>query len=92
MLNNIEQTPKKISSNKKHHVLLSLEQKEMKEQLKEQNTTYSFLQKRQQIRKIRMELPIYQKKDEIIATIRENQIVMIIGETGSGKTTQIVQY
>lgn len=34
MLNNIEQTPKKISSSKKHHVLLSLEQKEMLENLR----------------------------------------------------------
>jgi hypothetical protein len=37
------------------------ETKEIKEnEIKEQNTTTSFLQKRQQIRKIRMELPIYQ--------------------------------
>ena len=34
MLNNIEQTPKKILSNKKQHVLLSLEQKEMLENLR----------------------------------------------------------
>ena len=52
----------------------------------------NIIQQRQEIRRIRSELPIYQKKEEIIRTIRENQIVMIIGETGSGKTTQIAQY
>ena len=34
-------------------------------------------------------LPISQRKDEIIAAIRNNQAVVIAGETGSGKTTQI---
>lgn len=34
-------------------------------------------------------LPIIQKKDEIQQAILKNQIVMICGETGSGKSTQI---
>src|SRR5262245_34708192 len=35
------------------------------------------------------ELPIAVRKDEIIAAIRDRQVVVIAGETGSGKTTQI---
>jgi ATP-dependent helicase HrpA len=35
------------------------------------------------------ELPISQRKDEILATIRDHQVVVIAGETGSGKTTQL---
>jgi ATP-dependent helicase HrpA len=35
------------------------------------------------------ELPISQRKDEIVAAIRANRVVVIAGETGSGKTTQI---
>jgi ATP-dependent helicase HrpA len=35
------------------------------------------------------ELPITTRKDEIVAAIRANQVVVIAGETGSGKTTQI---
>jgi ATP-dependent helicase HrpA len=35
------------------------------------------------------ELPVTMRKDEIVAAIRENQVVIIAGETGSGKTTQI---
>jgi ATP-dependent helicase HrpA len=34
-------------------------------------------------------LPVSQKKDEILATIRDHQVVIVAGETGSGKTTQL---
>lgn len=34
-------------------------------------------------------LPVVQRADEIIACIKTNQIVIIAGETGSGKTTQL---
>lgn len=36
-----------------------------------------------------MELPVAAKKDDIKAAIAANQVVIIAGETGSGKTTQI---
>ena len=35
------------------------------------------------------ELPVAEKKDQIKAAIAANQVVIIAGETGSGKTTQI---
>ncbi len=35
------------------------------------------------------ELPVSQKRDEIIAAIEKNQVIIICGETGSGKTTQL---
>ncbi|ETS30889.1 ATP-dependent RNA helicase HrpA [Photorhabdus temperata] len=34
-------------------------------------------------------LPVSQKKDDIYKAIRDHQVVIIAGETGSGKTTQI---
>lgn len=34
-------------------------------------------------------LPVSQKKDDIAAAIRDHQVVIVAGETGSGKTTQI---
>ena len=34
-------------------------------------------------------LPISQARDEIMAAIRDHQVVIVAGETGSGKTTQI---
>ena len=35
------------------------------------------------------DLPISQKREEIAKAIRDNQVVVICGETGSGKTTQL---
>ncbi|GHH37943.1 ATP-dependent RNA helicase HrpA [Streptomyces candidus] len=34
-------------------------------------------------------LPVSQKKDDIAEAIRDHQVVIVAGETGSGKTTQI---
>ncbi|SFI91869.1 ATP-dependent helicase HrpA [Amycolatopsis sacchari] len=35
------------------------------------------------------ELPVSRRKDDIAAAIRDNQVVIVAGETGSGKTTQL---
>ena len=35
------------------------------------------------------ELPVAQRRDEIAAAIRDHQVVVVAGETGSGKTTQL---
>lgn len=40
----------------------------------------------------RQSLPIYKLKDELVKAVNDNQILIVIGETGSGKTTQITQY
>jgi ATP-dependent helicase HrpA len=36
-----------------------------------------------------LELPVSGKKDDIAATIQQHQVVIVCGETGSGKTTQL---
>ena len=38
------------------------------------------------------ELPIFAKKDEIIEAIVRNRVIVVSGETGSGKTTQLPKY
>ncbi|MEO9323271.1 ATP-dependent RNA helicase HrpA [Nocardioides sp. C4-1] len=35
------------------------------------------------------QLPVSQRKDEILEAIRDHQVVIVAGETGSGKTTQL---
>lgn len=37
-------------------------------------------------------LPVFASRQELLNVIRENSVVIIIGETGSGKTTQLTQY
>ncbi|GMH02286.1 hypothetical protein Nepgr_004125 [Nepenthes gracilis] len=40
----------------------------------------------------RKSLPVWQQKDEFLRALRANQILILVGETGSGKTTQIPQF
>ncbi|KAL8052410.1 hypothetical protein ABFX02_05G002500 [Erythranthe guttata] len=40
----------------------------------------------------RQYLPIFSVREELLQVIRENQVVIVVGETGSGKTTQLTQY
>ena len=35
------------------------------------------------------ELPVSERKDDLLAAIRDHQVVVVAGETGSGKTTQL---
>ncbi len=44
------------------------------------------------IKEQRESLPIFQLKKSLMEKIRNNRILVVIGETGSGKTTQITQY
>ncbi|XP_060799719.1 probable ATP-dependent RNA helicase DHX40 [Neoarius graeffei] len=37
-------------------------------------------------------LPIYQYRHKLIEAVKENQFLVVTGETGSGKTTQLPQY
>jgi pre-mRNA-splicing factor ATP-dependent RNA helicase DHX38/PRP16 len=34
-------------------------------------------------------LPVFEVREELLQVIRENQVVVVVGETGSGKTTQV---
>nr|PIL98407.1 putative pre-mRNA-splicing factor ATP-dependent RNA helicase [Toxoplasma gondii COUG] len=40
----------------------------------------------------RQSLPIYRLREPLLKAIKENQVLIVIGETGSGKTTQMTQY
>ncbi|XP_031270199.1 probable pre-mRNA-splicing factor ATP-dependent RNA helicase DEAH5 [Pistacia vera] len=44
------------------------------------------------IQEQRKSLPIYKLKKELIQAVHDNQVLVVIGETGSGKTTQVPQY
>ncbi|GAA0173236.1 RNA helicase [Lithospermum erythrorhizon] len=40
----------------------------------------------------RQSLPIFKLKKELIEAVHDNQVLVVIGETGSGKSTQLTQY
>jgi len=60
---------------------------------KAENKTLSYgIISNKSIKDQRESLPIYKLKQELIRAIKENQVLVVIGETGSGKTTQMTQY
>ncbi|KAL1745109.1 pre-mRNA splicing factor [Schizophyllum fasciatum] len=44
------------------------------------------------IEETRKSLPIYQYREQLIEAIQEHQVLIVVAETGSGKTTQLPQY
>ncbi|CAI7627179.1 unnamed protein product [Penicillium pancosmium] len=44
------------------------------------------------ILKARRDLPVHQQRDEFLQLYQQSQILVFVGETGSGKTTQIPQF
>lgn len=65
---------------------LTKEQRALQEQLKAAEAKAS------SIEDTRKSLPIYTFRDDLLKAISEYQVLIIVGETGSGKTTQIPQY
>ena len=54
-------------------------------------TAIPTLKRRPSVAESRMDLPILAEEQAIVESIRMNPVVIIAGETGSGKTTQVPQ-
>ncbi|KAL8139986.1 hypothetical protein V2J09_006007 [Rumex salicifolius] len=50
------------------------------------------LSESEKLQEDRKTLPIYPYREELLQAINDHQVLIIVGETGSGKTTQIPQY
>ncbi|XP_057291109.1 pre-mRNA-splicing factor ATP-dependent RNA helicase PRP16-like [Hydractinia symbiolongicarpus] len=48
--------------------------------------------RRKTLKEQREYLPIFAARSELLTIIRDNPVVVIVGETGSGKTTQLTQF
>lgn len=44
------------------------------------------------MREQREYLPVFAVREDLLKVVRDNQVIIIVGETGSGKTTQLTQY
>ncbi|XP_065674723.1 pre-mRNA-splicing factor ATP-dependent RNA helicase PRP16 isoform X2 [Hydra vulgaris] len=62
------------------------------EVMKEKNEASSDFCKKKTLKEQRQYLPIFAARSELLTIIRDNPVVVIVGETGSGKTTQLTQY
>ncbi|KAL5981951.1 Pre-mRNA-splicing factor ATP-dependent RNA helicase DEAH1 [Asimina triloba] len=62
---------------------------ELPSKVSEDSVEKSMLQKLKDERKT---LPIYPYREELLQAVNDHQVLVVVGETGSGKTTQIPQY
>lgn len=62
-----------------------------KNSMKESHASSVFSQTKS-IRQQREFLPAFACRQDLLRLLRENQVVIVVGETGSGKTTQLAQY
>ncbi|KAG5684933.1 hypothetical protein PVAND_014141 [Polypedilum vanderplanki] len=62
------------------------------EHMMKQSEEGNFSNKRKKISQQRRSLPVFAVRQDLLNVIRENSVVIIVGETGSGKTTQLTQY
>ena len=78
----------------KNKLFSSIEDKIKKEikPIGDNKKNIKFLTKFEKLQEDRKKLPIYKHKQKILKTIEENSITILVGETGSGKTTQLPQY
>lgn len=68
------------------------EEAKFSQHLKEKAEAVSDFAKSNSLAQQRQYLPIYTVRDDLLQVVRENQVVVVVGETGSGKTTQLTQY
>lgn len=64
---------------------------EWKQKIENKTLSYGIISNKS-IKEQREGLPIFNLKNELLSAISQNQVLVVIGETGSGKTTQMTQY
>ncbi|CAF1107721.1 unnamed protein product [Rotaria sordida] len=55
-------------------------------------TMQPYSQQYHELYKKRRQLPVWEYKEAFMSTLQKNQVTVLVGETGSGKTTQIPQW
>lgn len=64
---------------------------EWKQKAQSKTLSYGIISSKS-IKEQRESLPVYRLKPELMQAFSDNQVLVVIGETGSGKTTQMTQY
>lgn len=97
---NNELPSKRRISTKKHPVIskpksvnfFSDDEQEARDTRGQDYSKEALNQRANQLLEVRKTLPVYSAKDDIIKRISKNRVTVLIGETGSGKSTQIPQF
>uniref|UniRef100_A0A1B0DJ94 RNA helicase n=1 Tax=Phlebotomus papatasi TaxID=29031 RepID=A0A1B0DJ94_PHLPP len=69
-----------------------LVKEEPKKQMPSKPAVYIHLERDPEIQAARLKLPILGEEQVVMEAISENDVVILAGETGSGKTTQVPQF
>ncbi|EUC39392.1 hypothetical protein COCCADRAFT_137 [Bipolaris zeicola 26-R-13] len=83
-----EPTPKR----EQHSKARNKQPQRLRNSQKTQDIPPYLLQKRDELRSVRKSLPIWPQADSIRAALQKNNILVLTGETGSGKSTQLPQF
>lgn len=62
------------------------------EQATSEQAVWIQVKRKRKVQKARMELPVCAEEQRVMEAVTENNVVIVVGETGSGKTTQIPQF
>ncbi|XP_045770744.1 probable ATP-dependent RNA helicase kurz [Maniola jurtina] len=87
---NINQPEKQI--NKKKVEILEQNVTETKKPVLEHTTVHVEVKRDPKVQVARLKLPILGEEQRIMELVNENEFVIVAGETGSGKTTQLPQF
>lgn len=85
-----KKTPKQQTQRKRK--LSEKELTELSEKLVEKLEEMNAAEQYQAIGKVRNNLPAYSFKEQVVNAVLRNQVVIVCGETGCGKTTQVPQF
>ncbi|XP_078042452.1 putative ATP-dependent RNA helicase kurz [Augochlora pura] len=66
--------------------------KKLQTPVEKKPAVFVLLQRKPEIQAARLKLPVVAEEQVIVEAINENPVVIITGETGSGKTTQVPQF
>lgn len=70
----------------------NIEKTNKKDKVKSKPVTFIPVHRKPEMQEARLKLPILGEEQQIMESINENRVVIIVGDTGSGKTTQVPQF
>ncbi|EMD96942.1 hypothetical protein COCC4DRAFT_199617 [Bipolaris maydis ATCC 48331] len=86
------QPPEPTPKREQHSKARNKQPQRLRNSQKIQDIPPYLLQKRDELRSVRKSLPIWPQADSIRAALQKNNILVLTGETGSGKSTQLPQF
>lgn len=88
----LTQLSKKVTQKSTSDIAQNEQQKQQQKFYKLLETSTKAVEERKQsvpVITLNEELPVSQKAEELVQAIKDNQVIIVAGETGSGKTTQL---